>query len=89
MVTITLSQQEVEIINKIQKEQLSNPRRSMVNGEGAFVTDKLNRLNYDQLAEYYWSTYCNSYFKITNESVLELISKLQEIDDTVDMPSWG
>lgn len=78
------------VVAEAQRAQLEKPTRAVVNGESAFVAQRLRNDGYTGVAARYWSWACGHENREEfGDEVYELQMKLNEIDKGVSMPSWG
>lgn len=81
----------IAVLIEVMKEQIAKPTRAVVNGESAFVKDKLNQRGEPELAKAYWNWVCSSGREtpMFGPEVMELQSQLIAIDKQSTMPDWG
>ena len=82
------------ILAEAMKLQLAKPNRAVVNTEASFVRYRLEVAGHEKLAREYWNwVVCHREWRKANPifglEVLELQEKLDAIDDSYRMPSWG
>ena len=84
---------DIEIIIEAQAAQLANPTRAVVNGECAFVKDRiLFEYKRPELARDYWNWVCSKADNgclMYGKLVLDQYRALREIDSRSVMPEWG
>lgn len=84
---IIFSHDEKDIIKECQLRQLEKPTRAGINGESAFVMERISKIN-GALAMKYWHAICLQP-SLGYTSLDENQRKLYAIDDEFTMPSWG
>lgn len=88
-----MSMSEVEVrrvVAEAIKAQLEKPARSLVNGEAAFVAQRLRDSGYPEVATRYWYWVCCGMNPDEfGEEVYNLQIKLDKVDKEFVMPSWG
>lgn len=91
----TYTPEKIETIVAAQEKQLANPARAVVNSEGAFVKDTIQKTDFP-LSQVYWCFVCSFSGNSTSvndmkfgKEVFDNQVALHAIDKTVTMPSWG
>ena len=84
---IQFSHDEKDIIKQCQLAQLEKPTRAGINGESAFVMERISQIN-GSLAMKYWTAICTQP-SLGYSTLDENQQKLYAIDDEFTMPSWG
>lgn len=87
--------EQIALIVAAQEQQLAKPTKAVVNCEGSFVKDTIQKTDYP-LSQIYWTFVCS--FRGDENSINDMkFGKevfdnqvaLHAIDKTVTMPSWG
>ncbi len=87
--------EQFALIVSAQQKQLANPAKAVVNCEGSFVKDTIQKSDYP-LSQVYWSFVCgfdgkaDKYYNMKfGQEVFDNQVALHAIDKTVTMPDWG
>lgn len=75
---------DTKLLKSVLKDQITNPRKAIVNSESAFVKDKLVKAGQDDLARAYWKWVCLGLSEMYNPGfdteIVELQTQLIQID---------
>ena len=83
------------VLKQAMREQIANPARAVVNGESAFVRERLERAGEFYLARQYWNWVCmgrvwdQDLMALFDSEVVELQSQLNAIDQAIQLPDWA
>jgi hypothetical protein len=83
------------LLKQAMREQIANPTRAVVNGESAFVRERLEREGEFYLARQYWNWVCmgrvydQDLMALFDAEIVELQSQLNAIDQAIQLPDWA
>jgi hypothetical protein len=90
-----LGQEDIDLIKQAMEYQLAHPRKAVVSGEMAFVSNRLNsEYNRPDLGMLAWQWACNTHSGRVLDDYPELVAlkdKLRDIDQESqkNFPDWG
>jgi hypothetical protein len=87
-----LTPDEQDVLVDALTRQVKNPARAVVNHEAAFVAHHLSKVGYESLSAAYWKWVCMYRSEDPlrfGDEVDKLQARLDYIDKTTSMPSWG